>query len=33
MDNFIRAKYERKQYVKSGDIPDPSKLGGNTLNV
>jgi hypothetical protein len=26
MDAFIRAKYERKQYAKKGDIPDPNSL-------
>jgi stromal membrane-associated protein len=27
MDQFIRAKYERKQYAMKGEIPDPSTLG------
>lgn len=31
MDNFIRAKYERKQYAKSLDVPDPSTLGGAAI--
>ncbi len=27
MDQFIRAKYERKQYAMRGPMPDPGSLG------